>query len=318
MKRLSQIVPYFWLCVAAVVVQLAVPSALVAQQRQQLKVPDHVQVDRDVVYADRDGLSLTLDIAYPRNLTEDVPAVVHIHGGAWRSGRKSAAQAIRYAKLGWVGVSIDYRLSGVAKFPAGVHDCKAVIRWLRANAAKYHIDGKRIGAFGSSAGGHLVALLGTSHGDSFLEGTENPQHSSAVQAVVDHFGPTDFLRMNDAPGSIDHDAANSPESQWIGGPIQENAEQVARANPITYVDANDPPILMIHGDMDQLVIYGQSELLFIALVKVGVRSKLVPVLNAGHSYRPQPPGATISPSRAEIQELEVEWFRKYLASAPAD
>ena len=134
-----------------------------------------------------------------------------------------------------------------------------------------------------------------------------------MQAVVDHFGPTDFLRMNDVPGAMDHDAADSPESLWIGGPIEEHQEQVRRANPITYVDASDPPVLIIHGENDRLVIYGQSQLLYDSLSAAGVTCQLVKVRNADHGYRPNPADAVIEPSREEIDQLEMTWLETHLA-----
>jgi acetyl esterase/lipase len=214
-------------------------------------------VEQDIVYARPADFALRLDIAYECGRTTPVPAIVHIHGGGWRGGDKSVEQAKKFAERGFVGISIQYRLSGTALFPAGVHDCKTAIRWVRAHADWYGIDPDRIGVTGGSAGGHLVALLGTSGGDEYLEGPgPYPGYSSRVQAVVDHFGPTDFLRMNDVPGAIDHDAAKSPESLWLGKPINEVKDLVTKANPITYVDSDDPPILIVHGEVDRLVIIG--------------------------------------------------------------
>jgi acetyl esterase/lipase len=288
---------------------LTLQAGLFAQQRQPpLVVPDTVTLEQDVVYLEAGDYPLTLDIAMPKGLTKPVPAVVHIHGGGFKSGTKSARHAVRYASEGYIGVSINYRLSGVAPFPAAVQDCKAAIRWLRAHAEQYQIDPDHIGIWGTSAGGHLVAMLGTSGGDQYLEGYGgNAEFSSAVQAVVDHFGPTDFLKMD-----AGHLRENSPESLFLGGQITGIPDQVRRANPITYVDKSDPPILIIHGKEDRTVIYNQSELLYAALQKAGVISKLVPVKNAGHSYRPTPEGATISPSFQEINAMELEWFRKNL------
>ena len=169
-----------------------------------------------------------------------VPAVVHIHGGGFWGGSKSAHHAVRYAELGFVGVSINYRLSGLAPFPAAVHDCKAAIRWLRANAEKYHIDADHIGVWGTSTGGYLAAIMGTSGGDPYLEGYGGlPTHtslrkyrqkeelfefSSDVQAVVDHFGPTDFLKLGG-----NHTMPTSAESRFLGGQITGLKEQVRRA-----------------------------------------------------------------------------------------
>jgi acetyl esterase/lipase len=282
---------------------------------QELDIPINITLEKDVVYSVVDGMDLTLDIAFPSDTKFSLPAIVHIHGGGWRNGAKSTKRALQYANNGFIGVSINYRLSGTAIFPACIHDCKAAIRWLRANAKKYHLDVKKIGVTGNSAGGHLVALLGTSAGDSYLEGNQgNLEFSSAVQAVVDHFGPTDLLRMDDnlPEGAIKHLTPNSPEAQLIGGLITERKEQTNRANPIAYVDANDPPILMIHGEEDRTVIFNQSELLFDALNEAGTITKLVKVMNAGHGYRPYPKDATINPNRKQIDKLELDWFTRHL------
>lgn len=289
------------------------------QARREFKgepaVPPGIALEKDVVYVKAGDFELLLDIAYHKKTTPPRPAIVHIHGGGWRNGSKSSRSALTYAQMGYVGVSINYRLSGDAPFPAGVHDCKAAIRWLRANAAKYGVDPDRIGVIGGSAGGHLCALLGTSGGDPYLEGDlGNQQYSSRVQCVIDQWGPTDFLRMDDVSGTIHHLGPNSPESLWIGGPITEHKDLVRKANPITYVDPRDPPILIIHGEEDHTVIIGQSELLYDALKKAGVETKFVRVKNAGHGLRPTPPGAEISPSREELVKLQAEWFTKHLGA----
>jgi acetyl esterase/lipase len=204
-------------------------------------------------------------------------------------------------------VDVGYRLSGEAIFPAQIQDCKAAIRWIRANAEKYNLNPNRIGAWGSSAGGHLVALMGTAADVKEFGTQENSEYSSRIQAVCDWFGPTDFLRMNDFPGRIDHDAANSPESLVIGGPIQENKEKVAKANPITYVSGDEPPFLIMHGEKDQAVPYNQSELLYDALTKAGVEVTLYCVKNGGHGFG----GATEDTPR-ELVEMAAKFFEKHL------
>jgi acetyl esterase/lipase len=190
---------------------------------------------------------------------------------------------------GYAVASVEYRLSQAATFPAQIEDCKGAIRWLRANAAKYDLDPKHVGAWGSSAGGHLVALLGTSGDVAELEGTVggNLDQSSRVQAVCDWFGPTDFTQIaaQSLPTSLlDHDAPDSPEARLIGGPIQKNKDKAARANPITYITADDPPFLIMHGDQDNLVPLGQSELLLAALQQAGVPATLHTIKGAGHGF----------------------------------
>lgn len=247
------------------------------------------KVARDVVYRTIDGKNLTLDLYVQQTVKEGdkFPAVVWIHGGAWREGSKDRCPAIPLVNQGFVVVSINYRLSQEAIFPAQIHDCKAAIRWLRANAGRYSIDPDRIGVWGASAGGHLAALLGTSGGVKELEGgPDNLGYSSRVQAVCDYFGPTDFLRMNDEPGAMDHNAPDSPESALVGGPIQKNPEKVALANPMTYASADDPPFLILHGDQDRTVLPSQSVLLHNALKRVGVNVRLGVVTGQGHGFTP--------------------------------
>jgi len=166
-----------------------------------------------------------------------------------------------------------------------VQDCKCAIRFQRASSAALGIDPDRIGACGHSSGGYMATMLGVTDGVTEFEGNAGwAVYSSAVQAVCDLFGPTDFLHMNAAGSSQDHDAADSPESRFIGGPIQENRDTVTRANPITYVtpDRTIPPFLIVHGDQDPLVPYNQSELLAAALASVGADHQLYRVVGGGH------------------------------------
>jgi len=269
---------------------------------QTLDVPEGIQLDRDIVFATINGQELKLDIAYPKNKKVNVPAIVYIHGGGFEGGEKPTDQTVFFAGKGFVGIAIEYRLSSVAKFPAAVHDCKTAIRWTRANAKKYGIDPDRIGVIGESAGGYLVAMMGTSGGVAYLEG-DGPysEYESSVQAVVDLFGPIDFAVMKDAP--------TGPVAKFLGKPAQEDLDLAKKANPINYVDAKDAPTLMIHGEKDDLVPIRQSELLNDALTKAGVKTRLVSVKNAGHGFSASPQGAVISPTLKEIEDLQVQWFK---------
>ena len=266
---------------------LLIAAALTGALHAQPTLPG-VERIADIEYASTPEKKLLLDV-YRAPAAEGAmrPLVVWIHGGAWRGGSKdNPRRVIGLAERGYVVASITYRLSGEAIFPAQIHDCKAAIRWLRAHAAEYGFDPDRVGVAGSSAGGHLVALLGTSGGVADLEGSVGGSldQSSRVQAVVDMFGPTDFLQMDahSLNPNFLHDAADSPESQLIGGPIQDNPDKVARANPITYVTPDDPPFLIIHGDLDPTVPYHQSELLQAALEEAGVSSELYKVVGGKH------------------------------------
>jgi acetyl esterase/lipase len=251
------------------------------------RLPQGVTAHKNLVYANVGKRELLLDLYVPADATKPVPLVIWVHGGGWRNGSKDGiGRAHELMKRGYAVASVDYRLSGEAVFPAAIEDSKAAVSYLRLNAKKYGLDPDRFGAWGSSAGGHLVALLGVTNDVSLFDTHEvSSKASSKVQAVCDWFGPTDFLRMNDFESRIDHDAPGSQESEFIGAPIQQNPDKVARANPITYVDESDPPFLIMHGDSDLSVPYNQSELLYAALQKAGVESSLYKVVNGGHGFR---------------------------------
>ncbi|MFB0555899.1 MAG: alpha/beta hydrolase fold domain-containing protein [Phycisphaerae bacterium] len=261
------------------------------ERSRQVQIPAGTKVERDIVYARVGDRKLLLDLYLPPKGPAPLPVIVWVHGGGWRSGSKgSAGRARPMLNRGYAVVDVGYRLSGEAIFPAQVEDCKAAVRWVRANAAKYSLDPDRIGAWGSSAGGHLVAFLGTAGDVREFDTKANAEYSSRVQAVCDWFGPTDFLQMDkhSLEGSrLIHDAPDSPESLLVGGPIQDEPYRaIARkANPITYVTKDDPPFLIMHGDKDMSVPLHQSELLYDALKKAGVEATLYVVKGGGHGLR---------------------------------
>jgi len=259
------------------------------QRRRPVKLPVGVRLVADQDYVGDRNPRHRLDLLLPEKPVggKPLPVVAYVHGGGWRGGDKSSGlpRVSGLVATGrYVGVSIGYRLTGEASWPAQIHDCKAAIRWLKANAKKFRFDPDRIAVFGSSAGGHLVAMLGVSGGVEDLQGRLGPhgEFDSRVAAVVDFFGPTDFLKMNDQPGRIDHDAARSPESLLVGGAIQEHVDRCRHASPLTYVDSRDAPFLIVHGDRDDVVIFSQSQLLQAALKKAAVPVALVTVKGGGH------------------------------------
>ena len=246
-------------------------------------------VMRDIRYVKGGHERQSLDLALPikRKSNSPLPVIAFIHGGAWRAGNKDNGLSQLYELLEsgqYAGVSIGYRLSQHAKWPAQIHDCKAALRWVKANAKKYGLDGRRIAVHGTSAGGHLVALLGTSAGVPEMDGLIglHIDISTDVRCVLNYYGPTNFLRMNDFKSRIDHDAADSPESQLIGGAIQDNKIKTLTANPITYIDSEDAPFLIMHGTDDMLVPYNQSVLLDKALKKSGVPSVFLTIKGGKH------------------------------------
>jgi acetyl esterase/lipase len=264
----------------------------------------------DVEYGRVGNKRLALDLHLPEG-AGPFPVIVYIHGGGWATGDKEGGPAIRQAGRGYAVASINYRLSWEAKFPAQTEDCKAAVRWLRANAQTYSLDPDRIAAWGSSAGGHLAALLGTTGGVAELEGSAgNPQYSSRVQAVIDWFGPTDLLKIQEQSLScdlIDHNSLFSPESQLIGCALPACPDKARRASPISYVSADDPPFLIMHGTNDCLVPPLQSQDLYQALVSSGASARLKMIEGAGHG------GSAFV--LAENQNLVDEFLDRHL-SAP--
>lgn len=290
---------------------LAAALPPLADAQQNPLMPTDAQIARDLPYVDSADPRQTLDLYLPSQGNGPFPVIVWVHGGAWLGGSKVSPPSAGFVVKGYALASINYRLSQQATFPAQIHDVKAAVRWLRAHAQKYNLDPDRFAAWGNSAGGHLVALLGTSGDVKELEGVlgHNDQ-SSRVQAVVDFFGPTDLLQMDKQAGpmsKINHDAPDSPESRLIGGPIQENKEKAAQANPITYISKDDPPFLIVHGDSDDVVPLGQSKLLHEALQQAGIESTLHVVRGGGHGrgiFRP------------DVGELVEKFLEKHLKHKP--
>ena len=274
--------------------------------RENVPLPEGVRVERDIAYVTGGHARQRLDLYLPK-AAGALPLIINIHGGAFRMGSKEDGVPVEYLGLGYAVASIGYRLSGDAIWPAQIEDCKAAVRWLRANAAKYGLDPDRFAAWGASAGGHLAAMLGTAGGVKEFEVGGNLGVSSRVQAVVDYFGSTDFLQMDAhrLPNGQVHDGADSPESQLVGGALQENKDKVARANPITYVTKETPPFLICHGDADPLVPYHQSVLLEAALRKAGVPVTFYTVKGAGHGRFSDP----------KVSELTKEFLAKCLKPA---
>jgi acetyl esterase/lipase len=262
----------------------------------------------NVEYANVNGISLKLDIYLPKNVAPPYAVIVWIHGGGWRGGSKENPTAASMVQQGYAVVSINYRLSGQAIFPAQIHDCKAAIRWIRANAIRYGFNSEKIGAWGSSAGGHLVAMLGTAGEVDSLEGTVggNLQFSSRVQAVCDWYGPANLPTICDFPSGIDHCASTSPEALLIGGAIKDHLAQAIAASPITYVSKDDPPFLIQHGTDDMSVPFHQSVELDLALKAVGANVQFRPIAGAGHGGA----GFSHDSTRSKV----IEFFERHLKS----
>jgi len=237
----------------------------------------------DLAYVDGGRSRQKLDLYLP-DAGKKTPLVIWIHGGAFRAGSKKDNVPVALLEGGYAVASVNYRLSREALFPAQIEDVKAAVRWLRANAKRFRIDPARFAIWGESAGGHLAALAGSTGGTSLFDVGDDSGVSSRVQAVIDFFGPTDFLLMDAQriPGGMAHDPADSPESELLGGAIQEQRDLAAKANPIRYLTKDAPPYMIVHGDRDPYVPYGQSVLLKEALRAHGVPVTFHTVEGGGH------------------------------------
>jgi len=213
----------------------------------------------DVQYAKASDISLKLDLYLPDD-SDKSPLIVWIHGGAWRRGSKDSPSIEPLVEKGYALASVDYRLSPVAPFPANIHDIKAAIRYLRAHAGKYGYDRERFTVSGSSAGGHLAALVGVSNGQDYLEGNlgDHLDQSSDIAAIVDFYGAsnlTSILKQSTPHGL----KVRVPALELVLGSQPEDVVELARlASPVFHADASDPPLLLIHGDQDPQMPINQA------------------------------------------------------------
>jgi acetyl esterase/lipase len=275
----------------ALAISLLIVASAIAQvpggRRAPASLPAGVKSETNIPYVENGSRNQFLDLYLPEQPTErPLPLVIWIHGGAWLAGSPANPPILYLVTKGFAVASIQYRFSGEAIWPAQGYDCKAAIRFLRANSAKYNLDPDHFGVGGDSAGGHLAAFVGTSGDVKEMEGDlGNAGVSSRVQAVLDWFGPVDLTLMGAQSGPrsmLNHDAPDSPESRLLGGAVQEKKDLAKTANPLTYVDKNDPPFLIMHGDNDQLVPHEQSVMLAKALMDVGVEVTLKTIPGAAH------------------------------------
>lgn len=286
-----------------------------------LKMPPDVVVTENVETGKGGDQILHADVYQPKNPSGTaLPAVIFIHGGGWSSGSYKGGSTKPYlVEHGYVAVSIEYRLSKVAPWPAQLEDCKMAVRWLRANAAKYGVDPNRIAAWGGSAGGHLAACLGTMGDQTQFEGDGGyPGVSSQVQAVVDGSGPVDFTTGSEGlKGSTP--TTDSPMLLTLfGGSFAEKSAIYKQGSPITYVKAGDPPFLVIHGDQDHSVPIAQAEKMVAALKAANVPVQYIVVHNADHGGKAAPGFPPPSPTADEVNQQALAFLDHYLKnSAPA-
>jgi acetyl esterase/lipase len=243
--------------------------------------PPKVTIDQDIAYSKVGSRELKLDIARPAEGDGPFPAVLVIHGGAWRQGNKADVRPIlpQFVEHGFVAISPEYRFCPQNAFPAQIHDVKAAVRWLKVNAKKYRIDPDRIGAMGFSAGGHLAMMLGLTSPNDGLEGDVSAgAPDSRVKAVVNYFGPTD-LAAKDIP-----DICKPWVKDFLGGSPQDRPDAAATASPLTFVSKDDAPVLTFQGTKDSLVPYNQAIKLAEAMSSAGVPGRVELILGADHGW----------------------------------
>jgi acetyl esterase/lipase len=248
-----------------------------------LQVSSATKKITDIEFAQVDNQSLKLDLYLPEKATTKTPLIVWIHGGGWHAGNKSNCAIKWMTEYGYAIASISYRLTDVAIFPAQIHDCKGAIRWLVAHADKYGFDTTKIAVSGSSAGGQLAALVGTSGDDSFTEGTVggNTKFSSRVHAVIDFYGATDFiLRSKTQPHRANKEG--SVVYKLLGGGADKKIDLAKKASAVYYVTKDDPPFLILHGDKDNIVLIDQSQAIHKAYQQAALSSSFIVVKGAGH------------------------------------
>lgn len=264
---------------------LLLTAGLLAQTPPGPRLPPDIVAHRDLAYVEDGHERQKLDLYLPKAPgLAPLPVILWVHGGGWQNGSKANCLPLRlhFVERGYAVASLGYRLTDAAVFPAQIQDVKAAIRWLRAHAGEYHLDPARFAAWGSSAGGHLVALLGTAGDVRAFDVGAHLDRSSRVQAVVDYYGPSDFARFVETPGYAAHRRPDSPEAKLLGGAVVDNPAKAAAASPVTYVTQDDPPFLIVHGANDPTVPVNQSESLHALLLKTGVTSTLHVLPGAKH------------------------------------
>lgn len=291
-SRLRAFAPALWLTLGA--------SAPLAAR----EIPDLPYVTGGT---ERQKLDLYLPETAPGSAAR--PLVVWVHGGGWEAGSRRDFPGRPLVARGWAVASIGYRLSQETKYPAQIEDVKAAVRWLRAHAGEYGIDPRRVGAWGASAGGHLVALLGTTGHEKRFDVGENLDQSSAVQCVIDWFGPSDFLHWGDPPVPATFDTPNSRVAHLLGGTVTTHLDAARSASPVDFVDKDSAPFLIMHGDKDNTVPLQQSQIFDAALRKAGAESKLIVVPGAGHGG----PGF----DTPEVSRQIGEFLDRHLGPIPA-
>lgn len=303
------LIPLSLCCLAVSQFAVAQTAERRADQRPVIPRETLAKLDAhtDLIYARYGKRELKLDLYRPKDSSSPLPAIICIHGGGWSQGTNASmrtlAQAI--AARGFVAVSIEYRHSGEQKFPAQIHDCKAAVRWLRANAAKFRVDAKHIGVTGHSAGGHLAALLATSGGVKELEGDGgNADQSSAVQACVAMGAQSDL--ETDRIRRLSSKPENQHYPPFLGGSLDAVPKVYALASPRHHLDKSDPPLAFVTGELDDPSTHGDD--IRRDMMKLGIATELTVILKEPHAFLPSKPAFDLAVNTC------ADFFAKHLRS----
>jgi acetyl esterase/lipase len=263
-------------------------------------------VKKDIPYVANPHVRQTFDLYLPKDAVGPVPLVFWLHGGAWMLSNKDWDNVKYLVKHGYALASVDYRLSGDAIFPAQVKDCNAALSFILANATTYGIDPKRFVVGGASAGGHLALLVGLARNEKAFDA------DPAIHplAILDFFGPTDLTTIIDevAPGH-GHDVQKDIVPKLLGGPLADHMDLARQASPLNFVSKGNPPVLILHGDKDDLVPYSQSQRLHARLDEAGIRNEMITVKGAGHD------GPMFE--TPEIQEKVISFLHDLVPATPS-
>lgn len=283
-------------------------TTLVRPTRPPIPTPEPAnRVEYDVTYCTLDNIALKLDVYFPRSSdAKPTPAVINIHGGSWSAGDKARSDTSTdiptLVARGYLVAAVNYRHAPTYKFPAQIQDVKCAVRFLRAHAARYNLDPNRIGAWGCSAGGHLVSLLGVADKNTGWDNVgEYKEHSSRIQAAVPLCAPADITLYDSV--------ARADMLRRVFGSQTGINPMLVRASPTTFVTKDDPPFLILQGDQDDIIPLAQGEKLYEKLIGVGVYAKIVTVQNGAHCF---PPELGMSPTRAEITTIIADFFDQVL------
>lgn len=286
------------------VIFLSLLGAVAGLRAAELAVPENVVFERDIEFANPDNQHLQVNVARPKDGTGPFPAVVCIHGGGFRAGKRESYDklCLTLAQNGYVAITVTYRLAPAYPFPAAVLDSKSAVRWLRANAAKYHVDPTRIGVTGGSAGGHLSQFLGVTAGVKKFDAGDNLDQSSAVACVVNFYGPSDLTKSYGK--SVD---AAQVLPLFFAGDLSTKLREHIVGSPLYWVTPNAAPTLVVHGTEDKYVAYEQAGWMVDKLKASAVEAELLTLEGAGHGFK----GADAE----KAEKALLEFFGKHLKPA---